>query len=57
MKKVFIFCLCLSAFILTSYERGNTNPDNLSVNNDGLIVVGFSQVGAESDWRLANPNL
>jgi simple sugar transport system substrate-binding protein len=23
-------------------------------NTDGLIVVGFSQVGAESDWRTAN---
>jgi len=23
-------------------------------NPDGLIMIGFSQVGAESDWRLAN---
>jgi len=54
MKKILTICLCLLALTLTACDRGNDNSDNPSGNNDGLLVIGFSQVGAESDWRLAN---
>jgi len=54
MKKILMICLCLLVLILTSCNKGSDNSNNPSRNNDALIVVGFSQVGAESDWRLAN---
>ena len=60
MKKSFLFLLALVLVISFAACRGNNkeknsnNLTNSSGNNEGLIVVGFSQVGAESDWRLAN---
>jgi len=60
MKKAFLFLLALVLVIAlvacrgSNKEKNSSNMIDSSVNNDGLIVVGFSQVGAESDWRLAN---
>ncbi|MCL2480630.1 MAG: ABC transporter substrate-binding protein [Spirochaetaceae bacterium] len=60
MKKAFLLLLALVLVISFIACRGNdkeknsNNLTNSSANNEGLIVVGFSQVGAESDWRLAN---
>ncbi|MDR2728567.1 MAG: substrate-binding domain-containing protein, partial [Chitinispirillales bacterium] len=54
MKKILCAGLCLLALTLTSCKQGNSNSGSSAANSDGLIVVGFSQVGAESDWRLAN---
>lgn len=45
MKKVFLCIISLLMLVVTS---GCGQDDN------DLIVVGFSQVGAESDWRVAN---
>jgi simple sugar transport system substrate-binding protein len=43
------------ALLLTACGGGMGNsPASPSEDYEGLIVVGFSQVGAESDWRLAN---
>jgi simple sugar transport system substrate-binding protein len=39
---------------LASCNQGNNNSAGAYDNPSGLILVGFSQVGAESDWRLAN---
>ena len=55
MKKALLLVICLCMFSLTACSQGNNSPANdPSANSDGLIAVGFSQVGAESDWRLAN---
>ncbi|MCL2472576.1 MAG: substrate-binding domain-containing protein, partial [Treponema sp.] len=55
MKKIVIFLLCLLPLIFLSCSRGDnkTSPAALKI-PEGLISVGFSQVGSESDWRLAN---
>ena len=56
MKKLLILGLFLLSFMFASCNR-NTNDITgapSAPGGDGLIVVGFSQVGAESDWRLAN---
>lgn len=36
---------------VTSDDKSNQSDDN---SGDDVITVGFSQVGAESDWRTAN---
>ncbi|MDR3358064.1 MAG: ABC transporter substrate-binding protein [Desulfovibrio sp.] len=56
-KHISLFGVLLFAFILASCsggDDGKNRPGNKAENTDGLIVVGFSQVGAESDWRRAN---
>ena len=55
-KKIFLAALCVVAmtalmFMSCDKDNGKDSGDN---NDEGLIVVGFSQVGAESDWRVAN---
>lgn len=55
MKKV--LCLLLSgllAFGLVACQRGAGTSSESGNRYDDFIVVGFSQVGAESDWRAAN---
>jgi len=60
MKKALLLLSAIVLIISLTACRGNekeknsSNQKNSSGNNEGLIVVGFSQVGAESDWRLAN---
>jgi len=55
MKKVLIYSLCILLLLLfAACGQDRSEPaDNVEI-PEGLIVVGFSQVGAESDWRLAN---
>ena len=51
MKKIITMVMCLTILLFGCVQEGqfvgNTTEDN-------LIVVGFSQVGAESEWRVAN---
>jgi len=54
MKSILILVLCLLSLALISCGQDQDNFNNPLGNTDGLIVVGFAQVGAESDWRLAN---
>ena len=55
MKKVVIFILCLLPLVfLSCSRRDNRASPSALVIPEGLIAVGFSQVGSESDWRLAN---
>ncbi|MDR0992904.1 MAG: ABC transporter substrate-binding protein [Ruminococcus sp.] len=51
MKKFCAVFFCVLAFILSAC---NNTPPQENDNFEELIVVGFSQVGAESDWRAAN---
>ncbi|MCM1246060.1 MAG: ABC transporter substrate-binding protein [Roseburia sp.] len=60
LKKLMVgMLIAVMAFSLTACggsEGGNdTGSDSVSdTSSDGVITVGFSQVGAESDWRTAN---
>jgi len=45
-----ILLICLSLCLAACWSRPSAAPDTV----DDSIVVGFSQVGAESDWRNAN---
>lgn len=56
VKKAFI-CAILSLVLLSGcgIEYGEEKEEPITeAENEDLIVVGFSQVGAESDWRKAN---
>jgi simple sugar transport system substrate-binding protein len=60
IKKFSLLCICLMVLVLTAScgqsgtsQTGDDQGDSPGENED-LIVVGFSQVGAESDWRMAN---
>lgn len=50
-KKLLPFFLLLLALCLSGCTAGPTAVENTF---DDFIVVGFSQIGAESDWRNAN---
>ena len=57
MKKIIIclLALALAALIAACGVKDNINNSAAPSGDDsGLIVIGFSQVGAESDWRIAN---
>ena len=50
---LFILCMAFSLFGCASAKEAETTEETEDQETD-LIVVGFSQVGAESDWRKAN---
>ncbi len=52
MKKIIILVVVCFAMLLYGCEKDVQPSDKVSGEN--LIVVGFSQVGAESEWRVAN---
>ena len=54
MKKVLLIGLCLMMLALAACSQNGKISNNPYDNPNGLILIGFSQVGAESDWRLAN---
>ncbi|MCF0229543.1 MAG: ABC transporter substrate-binding protein [Parasporobacterium sp.] len=49
---IFLLITCLSAAVLSGCGNAGKTAD--TAEDENLIVVGFSQVGAESDWRNAN---
>lgn len=54
-KALFVFLLALLVFSLTGCGgEGGSRDGADDAPYEDLIVVGFSQVGAESDWRAAN---
>ena len=54
-KTIVVFMVCaLFLMVLSSCGQDRNDPGNNLDIPEGLIAVGFSQVGAESDWRLAN---
>ncbi|MDR3304421.1 MAG: ABC transporter substrate-binding protein [Clostridiales Family XIII bacterium] len=60
MKKILALLLLLSVFLIvfTACQKnapaGDSQSGDTPDGDEGLITVGFSQVGAESDWRMAN---
>ena len=54
MRRTFLIGLCILLLFLTACTGRNDPSAGKQAANEGLIVVGFSQVGSESDWRLAN---
>ncbi len=51
MKRILLLICILSLLMLTACTA---SPAATTETYDDMIVVGFSQVGAESDWRNAN---
>jgi simple sugar transport system substrate-binding protein len=60
MKKIFAFLLVAMTLALSACgtkvptSEENNNENSGTNNSSGSIVLGFSQLGAESDWRAAN---
>jgi galactofuranose transport system substrate-binding protein len=46
--------VCLAAFLWGCASDAKTPQPTADASQDNLIVAGFSQVGAESGWRVAN---
>ncbi|ORC34312.1 LacI family transcriptional regulator [Marispirochaeta aestuarii] len=53
MKKVLVIFMVLAVFSL-GYVFAGGQDEAAAGAEDDLIVVGYAQVGAESDWRTAN---
>ena len=53
MKRAFLTALLALSLLFGSACGAGTNPQGDSSNED-LTVIGMCQVGAESDWRVAN---
>nr|WP_325301050.1 ABC transporter substrate-binding protein [uncultured Oscillibacter sp.] len=53
MKRMFLLAVLALGLVLGSACGARTNSQGDSPNEE-LIVIGMSQVGAESDWRVAN---
>ena len=53
MKKVLAFtgAVLMAAIALTGCTKKDAKP---AAKGSKVITVGYAQVGAESDWRLAN---
>ncbi len=54
MKKTLLTLLL--AFALALFSACSNRPPEPEPSGGRLVVVGFSQVGAESDWRIGNTN-
>lgn len=52
--KLLLLCLILSGLMFCATGCGNEQSGQKTQPERTLITVGFSQVGAESDWRIAN---
>ena len=54
MKKTMLAIAISFVMLLVGCVNEVPEPDTSEDHADNLIVVGFSQVGAESEWRVAN---
>lgn len=56
MKKIILLILSLFCFAITGCGKPSASKEAVPVEDisNQYIVVGFSQLGAESDWRSAN---
>ena len=53
-QKIFLFlALALLLFIAGCTQQNLSVEDSISA-DENLIKIGVSQIGAESDWRVAN---
>ena len=53
-KRMFAIAVCLAFLLCGCAKESQPAADASEDQTDNLIVVGFSQVGAESEWRVAN---
>ena len=53
MRKFLLIGLCMMILVISACNQSGSTGSQYDNPND-LILVGFSQVGAESDWRRAN---
>lgn len=53
-KKLISYLLITLMFMLTACGSDKADKDTSSITPNKLITVGFSQLGAESDWRSSN---
>ena len=53
-KRFRLLCCLCSVLILVSQALYGCGEKDVPVRDEKLIRVGFSQVGSESDWRMAN---
>jgi galactofuranose transport system substrate-binding protein len=53
-KKIFLRPSMVTSEVLTRSEKGVPYERRLPVANGRKIVLGFAQVGSESEWRVAN---
>jgi simple sugar transport system substrate-binding protein len=51
---IVIIMVALMFMIMSIRAQFNTEDTKVATDDNDLIVVGFSQVGAESDWRVEN---
>lgn len=54
MKKWQLTIVCLAAGFSLCSCSGREDKNEVETSAEKLVVVGFSQLGAESDWRVAN---
>jgi len=54
MKKLIAVCFCLTILFSIGCSKEEQPEPVLGNMEDKMIVVGFSQVGAESEWRVTN---
>lgn len=53
-KKLLFLFLCMFSVIIMLMGCSISKNNNEEASSEELIRIGFSQVGAESDWRVAN---
>ena len=53
-KKIWILCITIASILLAGCTITQNHRETISAEEKNLITVGFAQIGAESDWRIAN---
>lgn len=53
-KKIWILCITIASILLAGCTITKNHRETISAEEKNLITVGFAQIGAESDWRIAN---
>ncbi len=53
-KRIFLRPLKVTPQVLSQGQRSVPHPDSLIASPGRRIVLGFAQVGSESEWRVAN---
>lgn len=53
-KKIWILCITIASMLLAGCSMTTNHRETISAEEKSLITVGFAQIGAESDWRIAN---
>ncbi|MDU7030021.1 ABC transporter substrate-binding protein [Robinsoniella peoriensis] len=53
-KKILILCITIASILLAGCTITKNHRETISAEEKNLITVGFAQIGAESDWRIAN---